>query len=85
MPCHKKECYVLQWTPAHDEAFSHLKSVLTPTPILTCHDFSTNAPTFVLQTDALDVGLGAVLKQGGHVIEYASQTLTKSESNYSVI
>jgi len=39
----------------------------------------------VLQTDASPVGLGAVLELGGHVIPYASQTLTKSESNYSVI
>ena len=29
--------------------------------------------------------VGAVLEQGGHVIAYASQTLIKSESNYSVI
>jgi len=39
----------------------------------------------VLQTDASAIGLGAVSEQGGHVIAYASQTLTKSESNYSVI
>ena len=41
---------------AHDEAFSHLKSVLTQAPILTYPDFFTTAPTFVLQTDALAVG-----------------------------
>ena len=73
------------WTTAHDEAFSNLKSVLTQAPILTYPDFSTIAPQFVLQTDASAVGLGAVLEQGGHVIAYPSQTLTKSESNYSVI
>ena len=73
------------WTTAHDDAFSHLKSVLTQAPILTYPDFSTTAPTFLLQTDASDVGLGAVLEQGGHVIAYASRALTKSESNYSAI
>ena len=73
------------WTTAHNDAFSHLKSVLTQAPILIYPDFSTTAPTFLLQTDASAVGLGAVLEQGGHVIAYASRALTKSESNYSVI
>ena len=76
---------LFHWTPVHDEVFGHLKSVLTQAPILTYPDFSTNAPAFVLQTDASAAGLGAVLEQGGHVIAYASRTLTKSESNYSVI
>ena len=64
---------------------SHLKSALTQAPVLTYPDFSATAPPFMLQTDASAVGLGAVLEQGGHVIAYASRTLTKSESNYSVI
>ena len=53
-----------QWTTAHDEAFSQLKSVLTQTPVLTYPDFSATAPSFVLQTDASAVELGAVLEQG---------------------
>ena len=63
---------LFNWTTVHDEAFSHLKSVLTQAPILTYPDFSTTAPTFVLQTDASAVGLGGVLEQGGRVIAYAS-------------
>ena len=39
----------------------------------------------LLQTDASAVGLGAVLEQQGHVIAYASRSLTSSECNYSVI
>ena len=62
-----------------------MKPVLTQAPVLTYPDFSATAPSFVLQTDASAVGLGAVLEQGGHVIAYASRTLNKSESNYSVI
>ena len=47
--------------------------------------FDRQAGTMVLQTDASGVGLGAVLEQEGHVIGYASRTLSRSESNYSVI
>ena len=59
--------------------------MLTQASILTYPDFSATAPPFVLQMDPSAVGLGAVLEQGGHVIAYASRTLTKSEYNYSVI
>ena len=76
---------LFQWTTAHDECFSHLKSVLTQAPVFTHPDFSATAPPFVLQTDASAVGLGAVLEHGSHMIAYASCTLTKNESNYSVI
>ena len=38
----------------------------------------------IVQTDASVVRLGAVLEQEGHVIGYASHTLSRSESNYSV-
>ena len=62
---------LFHWTPAHDEAFGHLKSVLTQAPILTYTDFLTNVLAFVLQTDTSAAGLGAVLEQGGHVIAYA--------------
>ena len=41
-----------QWTTAHDEAFLHLKSVLTQAPVLTYPDFLATAPPFVLQADA---------------------------------
>ena len=36
-----------------------------------------------METDASDVGLGAILTQQGRVIEYASRVLTATEKNYS--
>ncbi|KAI3375259.1 hypothetical protein L3Q82_021768 [Scortum barcoo] len=48
------------WTPECEQAFSSLKKVLTESPILTPPD--PNLP-FVLDTDASDVGMGAVLSQ----------------------
>ena len=50
-----------------------------------CPRFDSDAPPFVLQTDASSVGVGAVLEQGGKVVAYVSHALTKAECQYSVI
>ena len=41
--------------------------------------FHLTAKQFVVYTDAIDFGLGAILEQNNCVIAYASRTLTKSE------
>ena len=73
------------WTPECQTAFITLKEKLMQAPILVYPRFDSNAPLFVLQTDASSVGVGAVLEQDGKVVAYASRALTKAERQYSVI
>jgi hypothetical protein len=46
------------WISETDNAFQHLKNGLTESPILALPDFS---QTFVVDTNACDTGVGAVL------------------------
>ena len=80
-----KKGNAFQWTAQCTEAFSSLKNHLVRAPILVYPQFGHDASQFVVQTDASAVGIGAVLEQDGHVVAYASRTLTTSERNYSVI
>ena len=73
------------WNQECDNAFTALKQHLTQAPVLACPQFDHHADEFSLQTDASAVGLGAVLEQNGHVIAYASRSLTAPERQYSVI
>ncbi|KAL5515711.1 hypothetical protein EMCRGX_G000916 [Ephydatia muelleri] len=76
---------LFQWTQECEESFKRLKAGLTKAPVLSYLSFGTEASTMVLQTDASNVGLGAVLEQEQRVIGYASRTLTRADANYSVI
>lgn len=73
------------WTKECETAFAALKEHLVSAPILTCPDFD---KPFILQTDASDYGIGAVLSQetaeGEKVICYLSRSLTKPERGYSI-
>ncbi|KAG8199258.1 hypothetical protein JTE90_003683 [Oedothorax gibbosus] len=73
------------WTPECDEAFDHLKSVLTSAPILA---YPEPDRMFILDTDASKEGIGAVLSQEvdgkERVIAYFSKSLSKPERNYCV-
>ena len=65
-------------------AFEKLKDLCTSTPMLAHADYK---KPLQLQTDASDLGLGAVLYQNddeGHqrVIAYASRSLSHTEHNY---
>ncbi|RVE62229.1 hypothetical protein OJAV_G00155100 [Oryzias javanicus] len=73
------------WTLECEQAFSSLKKALTNSPILTPPD--TKLP-FILDTDASDVGMRAVLSQMGSagetVVAYFSKTFNKAERRYCV-
>ena len=59
-----------EWTNECDITFAELKRLLTTVPILLVLDMDKD---FMVCTDALKKGLGAVLMQEGGVITYASR------------
>ena len=74
------------WSPESKAAFIALKRKLVTPPVLAYPRFSEE---FVLETDALGLGLGAVLSQKqedgkSHPIAYASRALNPAEKNCSV-
>ena len=80
----KKHCF--KWTEECAQGFNHLKDCLTLPPILAMPDW---AKPFILNTNAYEVGIGAVSSQcdpdGSElVIAYASRLLTRIERNYCV-
>jgi hypothetical protein len=70
------------WTSEHQHAFDELKLRLSSAPILAFPDFSYS---FILEIDASDKGMGAVLSQEinsvKRVVSYASRGLRGSEKN----
>ena len=86
-PLHRltEEGREFKWSDDCEGAFNRLKVALTTTPILA---FPASDDQFILDTDASNIGMGAVLSQlqGGRevVIAYYSKALSKSEINYCV-
>lgn len=72
------------WGERQQEAFQKLKDKLKTSPILSCPDYN---KSFFLQTDASNVGLGAVLfqREGDQekVIAFRSRKLQAHEKNYT--
>lgn len=73
------------WTSDCQYSFETLKQALTTTPILEYPDF-TKTNTFILQTDASNTAIGAVLCNSNmKPIAYTSRPLNKAEQNYPTI
>jgi hypothetical protein len=67
------------WSEACDEAFKHLKKLLTTSPVLA--QPNTTKP-FDVYCDASSTGLGGVLMKEGRVISYSSRQLRRNEEHY---
>lgn len=76
---------VFQWSEGCARAFTQLRSALVEAPVLAYPD---PQRPFIVDTDASNVGLGAVLsqegEQGEQVIAYFSRSLSRPERNYCV-
>lgn len=62
-----KKGVLFVWTPSHESSFTALKEALVSAPVLSLPNF--NLP-FILETDASNIGVGAVLMQAGHPVSY---------------
>lgn len=67
-----KKGEIFNWTEVQEECFQALKKSLSSTPFLASPNFS---KPFIIETNASDKGIGAVLQQNGHPIAYISKAL----------
>lgn len=61
------------WTDNTEQSFQVLKRSLITAPVLALPDFKKQ---FVVETDACDTGIGAILQQDGHPIAFMSKSLS---------
>lgn len=80
-----KTTKAFHWDVKAQEAFDELKRQLVQSPVLANPDFTR---PFTVQTDASDLGVGAVLTQGEgadeRVIAYFSKKLSRAQQKYMV-
>jgi hypothetical protein len=77
------------WTSDHELAFSALKTAMVQAPVMSLPNFT---KPFVIETDASNLGIGAMLMQEGHPLAYLSKSpgpksrgLSTYEKEYMVI
>jgi hypothetical protein len=61
-----------RWSQTTSSAFTALKQAMTAAPVLRLPDFSKE---FIIETDASNMGIGAVLMQADHPLAYFSKKL----------
>jgi hypothetical protein len=69
------------WTLAVDRAFQTLKSTMCTTPVLALPNFT---KTFILECDASERGIGAVLMQYGQPLAFTSKQLSERHLGQSI-
>lgn len=75
-----------QWTDKADASFTHLKHLFSIAPVLHHADTS----QFIVEVDASDSGVGAVLSQRSdpdgcfHPCAFFSQRMSPAERNYDI-
>ncbi|CAL2228289.1 unnamed protein product [Prunus armeniaca] len=65
-----------EWIPLAKQTFLDLKKALTTTLVLALSDFNKD---FVIECDASDGGIGAILSQDCHPIAYLSKTIRQAQ------
>jgi hypothetical protein len=68
------------WTGTVQTAFEAVKQALSSAPVLALPDYEKQ---FILETDASNIGVGAILMQEGHPIAYLSKSLSRVNQGHS--
>lgn len=69
------------WSSVAQQAFEQLKTTMSTTPVLALPNFQ---EPFTIETDACDLGIGAVLMQRDQPVAYLSKALTETHKHLSI-